>query len=133
MAERRMMMHGNGEGPDRRSGPSFSAYLHKPLPWAVQLLPLGPVFLQWSPVHSLLLLPWVQINGPSHFGLLLFANAAVGPNASNDSDMAVIREHMLRMAFTPTKKFTPTAEICRDAPGMLGSIPRRAQTEKNNS
>jgi hypothetical protein len=31
--------------------------------------------------------------------LALFANAAVGPNASNDNDMT--REHTLRMAFTP--------------------------------
>jgi hypothetical protein len=32
--------------------------------------------------------------------------------------MAVISEHMLRMAFTPTEKIYFIGEICRDALGM---------------
>ena len=55
------------------------------------------------PTVQVLLLPpcvpvVVQSKAP-HLGLSLFANAAVGPNASNDNDMA--REHTLRMTFTP--------------------------------
>jgi hypothetical protein len=51
-------------------------------------------------VQVLVLPPWtpllVQSNGPLHFGLSLFAKAAVEPNVLRDKDKASIIEHDTR-------------------------------------